>query len=185
METVSFTRMADGTREDYELLEREERPYLEALPERVLAVFEMLGHATGGYQVSRLEHCLQTATRAERDGADEELIAAALLHDIGDVLSPYNHSEVAAAVLKPYVRDEVHWIVQHHGVFQLYHYGHHYGLDRNVRDRYRGHKHYDACLAFCERWDQVAFDPDYRSLPLAHFEPLVRRLLGRKLNERE
>ncbi|MCI0431553.1 MAG: HD domain-containing protein [Rhodospirillales bacterium] len=185
METVSFTRMADGMREDYELLAREERPYLDEVPQRVLSVLAMLGHATGGYQVSRLEHCLQTATRAERDGADEELIVAALLHDIGDVLSPYNHSEVAAAVLKPYVREEVHWIVQHHGVFQLYYYGHHYGLDRNVRDRYRDHKYYDACVAFCERWDQVAFDPDYRSLPLAHFEPMVRRLLGRKLNERE
>src|SRR5262249_12613038 len=122
MSTVSFTRMMDGTREDYELLEREEQPFFDTLPDRLLAVLGML-EGTGGYQVTRLEHCLQTASRAERDGADEEMVVAALLHDIGDVLAPHNHAEVAASVLRPYVREEVHWIVRHHYAFQLYYYG--------------------------------------------------------------
>ena len=177
--TVGFTRMIDGTREDYELLEREEQPFFEALPDRILTVFELLGEATGGYKVSRMEHCLQTASRAERGGADEEIIVAALLHDIGDVVSPHNHAEVAATIVRPYVREEVHWIVRHHYAFQLYNYGHYYGKDRNLRDRYRSSPYYEACRTFCDEWDQVSFDPDYGSYPLAHFVPMVRRLFQR------
>ena len=179
MSTVGFTRMCEGTREDYEILEREEQPFFATLPDRLLTVMGML-EGTGGYQVTRLEHCLQTASRAERDGADEEMIVAALLHDIGDVLAPHNHAEVAAAVLRPYVREEVHWIVRHHYAFQLYHYGHHYGKDRNIRERYRDSPHYAACLAFCDGWDQVSFDPAYPSFGLAHFEPMLRRIFARQ-----
>jgi predicted HD phosphohydrolase len=179
MEMVSFTRMVDGTREDYELLERKGRAYVAGLPDRLLDVLRSMEHAFEGYKISSLDHVLQTATRAERDGADEEMVVAALLHDIGDVYAPHNHAAFAAAILRPYVREEIHWIVQHHHTFQLHYYGHHLGLDRNIRDRYRSSPHFDACETFCERWDQTSFDPAYDSYPLAHFEPMLRRVLVR------
>jgi predicted HD phosphohydrolase len=157
---VSFNRMEDGTREDYLLLDQSERDYARALPERVLAALRKLDHSLDGYRVSRLGHCLQTATRAQRDGADDELLAAALIHDIGDELAPYNHAEVAAGVIRPYVRAEVTWIVEQHGLFQTYYYAHHLGGNRDARERLRAHPWFNACAAFCERWDQVSFDPD-------------------------
>jgi len=180
METVRFRHMADGTREDYELLERIETQYIAALPDRILDALRGLHGALGGYQVSRLEHSLQTASRAEDDGADDEMVFAALLHDIGDVLAPANHSQYAAAIVRPYVREEVTWIVEHHGLFQMYYYAHHLGGDRGAREQYRGHRWFDACARFCERWDQAAFDPDYPTRPLEHFEPLVRRITARE-----
>lgn len=180
MSTVSFRQMKDGTRADYELLERIERQYVSALPDRLLDALRRLDDSFGGYQVTRLEHCLQTATRAEADGADEEMVLGALLHDVGDVLAPANHSQYAAAIIRPYVRDEVTWIVEHHGLFQMYYYAHHVGGDPDARDRYRGHKWFEACASFCERWDQAAFDPDYPTRPLEHFEPLVRRIFSRE-----
>lgn len=180
METVSFRQMKDGTQADYELLERLEREYIAALPDRILEALRALEHTLSGYQVTRLEHSLQTATRAEDDGADEEMVLAALLHDLGDDLAPANHSQYAAAIIRPYVRDEVTWIVAHHGVFQKYYYADKIGEDPNARERYRGHPWFDACERFCERWDQAAFDPDYPSRPLAHFEPLVRRIFARR-----
>jgi predicted HD phosphohydrolase len=179
-EVVSFRQMKDGTREDYELLERGEREYVSHLSRRVLAALDKLKEALPGYRVTRYQHSLQAATRAWRDGADEELIVAALLHDIGDDLAPYNHGEVAAAVLKPYVRAEVTWIVEQHGIFQSYYYAHHYGSNRNLRDQFRDHKWYTACASFCERWDQSSFDPDYVSEPLERFVPMLEAIFARK-----
>jgi len=176
---VSFRAMQDGTREDYLLLDESERAYAAGLADRVLGQLARLDHTLEGYPLTRLGHSLQTATRAMRDGADEELIAAALLHDIGDELAPYNHSEFAAAILRPYVRAEVTWIVAQHGLFQNYYYVHHLGGDRNARERYRDHPWYGACQHFCAAWDQCSFDPDYRSEPLSAFEPLVRRIFAR------
>ena len=132
------------------------------------------------YHVTQLEHSLQTATRAERDGADEETIACALLHDIGDILAPANHSEVAAALLAPYINEKNHWIIKHHGIFQGYYWFQFIGGDRNAREKYQDHEHYQACIDFCARWDQPSFDPDYNTLPLEHFEPLVRDLFSKK-----
>lgn len=180
MSTVSFRQMKDGTRTDYELLTRIEEQYVAALPDRILDALGALDASFGGYQVTRLEHCLQTATRAEEDGADEELVLGALVHDLGDVLAPHNHSQYAAAIIRPYVREEVTWIVEHHGLFQMYYYAHHVGGDPNARERYRGHQWFDACARFCERWDQAAFDPDYPTRPLEHFQPLVRRIFARE-----
>ena len=178
METVSFIRMDEGTADDYILLAR--------LEEREHANFadRMLGWLHGmdgpsGYQISRLQHCLQVATRAERAGEDDELVMVALLHDIGDVLGPANHSEVAAAVLRPYVSDQSYWIVKHHGLFQEFYYFHHHGGDRNARERFRDHAYFQATVDFCERYDQVSFDPKYDTLPLSHFEPRVRKLFSR------
>ena len=176
-ETVAFTSMAEGTREDYELLEAR---FAEGTADRVLAQLHALAGSLSGYKVDRLEHSLQCATRAYRDGADEEMVVAALLHDIGDLLSPSNHSELAAAVLRPYVSEKTYWIVRRHGLFQSYYYAHHTGGDRNARDTYRNHPWYQDTVDFCERWDQSSFDPDYQSLPLEFFEPMVRRIFARE-----
>jgi predicted HD phosphohydrolase len=176
---VSFRQMQHGTREDYLLLDESERQYAAGLGGRVLDALRKLEHSLEGYPVSRLQHSLQAATRAQRDGADEEMVVAALIHDIGDELAPYNHAEVAAAILRPYVRPEVTWIVAQHALFQNYYYVHHLGGDRHARDRLRDHPSYDACVHFCAAWDQCSFDPDYASESLEFFEPLVRRIFAR------
>ena len=178
--TVSFTSMAAGTREDYELLERLETEFAASTADRVLEQLRGLAGSLGGYKVDRLEHSLQSATRAYRDDAGEEMVVAALLHDIGDLLSPHNHSELAAAVLRPYVSERTYWIVRQHGLFQSYYYAHHFGNDRNARDRYKDHPWYQDAVDFCHRWDQSSFDPEYESLPLEFFEPMVRRVFGRE-----
>ncbi len=176
---VSFREMQDGTREDYLLLDESERAYAAGLADRVLENLGKLDHSLEGYPVSRLGHSLQAATRAARDGADEELVVAALIHDIGDELAPYNHAELAASILRPYVRPEVTWIVAQHGLFQNYYYVHHLGGDRNARERFRDHPWYEATKRFCARWDQCSFDPDYAAEPLAYFEPRVRSIFAR------
>jgi predicted HD phosphohydrolase len=150
-----------------------------SLPDRILAALRKLDQSLQGYQVTRLGHSLQTATRALRDGADDELIVAALIHDVGDDLSPYNHAEIAAGIIRPYVRAEVTWIVEQHGLFQTYYYAHHYGRDRNGRERFSGHPWYQACKDFCAKWDQASFDPGYASLPLTTFEPRLREIFSR------
>jgi predicted HD phosphohydrolase len=180
---VSFRRMEDGTREDYLLLDKSERDYAVALPDHVLEALRKLDHSLEGYPVSRLGHSLQAATRAHADGADDELLVAALIHDIGDELAPYNHAEIAAGVLRPYVRPEVTWIVEQHGLVQSYYYAHHLGGNRNARDRLKGHPWYAACEAFCSRWDQTSFDPDYPTRPLEFFEPVVRKIFSRPAHD--
>jgi predicted HD phosphohydrolase len=177
---VSFRRMDEGTFEDYALLERLEEDFAKRLPERILEHVRRLEHTLSGYQVTRLEHSLQAATRARRDGADTDWVVAALLHDIGDDLAPHNHDSLAADVLKPYVREEVTWVIRHHGIFQLAHFGDKVGADPNARDKYADSPHYDAAVTFCARWDQLAFDPDYDSDPLDSFAPLVRDVFARE-----
>lgn len=176
METVSFTEMKQGTQDDYLLLDRYEQAHTATLADRLLTALLGLKQGLAGYQIDRLQHSLQSATRAEEDGADEEWIVAALLHDIGDDLAPLNHSEFAAAVIKPYVREEVHWVVAHHGVFQMAYYAHHLGKDPDARERYRDHPFFESCVRFCERWDQPSFDPHYPTQQLEHFEPMLRRV---------
>ncbi len=184
--TVSFISMKDGTKEDYLLLERLEKPFLALTADRVLDELHRAGEVTlEGYRITRLHHGLQAATRAQRDGADIDWIVAALLHDIGDGLAPQNHDRMSAEVIRPFVRWDVAWVVEHHGLFQMLYYGHHYGWDRNARDRYRDHPCFDNCAEFCERWDQSSFDPDYDTLPLEHFAPLVREVFGRKAYDPE
>ena len=172
--------MKDGTKEDYLLLEKHEKKYIESTADRLLKFMSSLSNTLEGYQITRLEHSLQTATRALNDKAGDEMIVAALLHDIGDELAPLNHSEYAAAVLKPYVSEKTHWIVEKHGEFQMYYYAHHLGGDRNQRDKYKGHKYYQNTIDFCENWDQKSFDPNFKSLPLKDFEPLVKKIFSRK-----
>ena len=180
MDTVSFVTMSDGTKEDYELLGRISRPQYDALPERILDALRRLKNFGKGFKIDRYQHSVQTASRAFRDGADEETVVAALLHDLGDALAPTNHSEYAATILEPYVSEKIHWMVRHHGLFQLYYFGQHIGRDPNVREHYRDSPYYDATVEFCEKWDQTAFDPDYDTLPLEHFEPMVEAVFARK-----
>ena len=180
MKKVSFTEMKHGTKEDYLFLEKHEKNYVSKTADRILKYMSGLTQTLEGYPISRLEHSLQSATKALRAGEDEEMIVAALLHDIGDELAPMNHSEYAAAILKPYVSEKIHWIVERHGEFQAFYYAHHLGGDRNKRDKYKNHKYYQATIDFCEKYDQGCFDPNYKSLPLEHFEPMVRRIFSRK-----
>ena len=179
MDKVSFKQMKDGTKDDYLLLDRHEKKYIEGTADRILKFMSGLNSTLEGYQVSRLEHSLQTATRALNDKADEEMIVAALLHDIGDELAPLNHAEYAAAVLKPYVSEKTHWIVEKHGIFQMYYYAHHLKYNRNERDKYKGHKYYKDTINFCENWDQKSFDPNFKSLTLKDFEPFVKKIFNR------
>ncbi len=180
MKKVKFTEMKQGSKEDYELLSKFEKEYADKLPDRILEALLNLGDSMEGYQVSRLEHSLQSATRAERDGADEEMIVATLLHDIGDSLAPFNHSQLVASVLRPYVSEKVYWIMLHHGLFQEFYYAHHMGKDRNARDKFKEHQYYQDAVDFCEKWDQKSFDPEYDSFSLEHFEPMVRSLFSKE-----
>ena len=180
MKKVSFTEMKKGTKEEYLLLDEYEQNYIEGTADRILKFMEGLTSTLEGYKISRLEHSLQTATRAFNDNADEEMVVAALLHDIGDELAPLNHSEYAAAVLKPYVSEKTHWIVEKHGEFQMYYYAHHLGGDKNKREKYKGHKYYQDTVDFCERYDQNSFDPNYKSFSLEFFEPIVKKVFSRK-----
>lgn len=175
---VSWTRMEDGTREDWLLLDRIEREMHTDLVDRTLAHLKLLDTDHGGYRITRYRHSLQAATLAHRDGAGEEMVVAALLHDIGDVLSPCNHSAMAAALLQPYVSERVYQVVKHHGLFQGYYFSHHLGGDRDARDRYRHCDWYADCVYFCANYDQNAFDPDYDDLPLEFFIPMLRRVMA-------
>ena len=179
MKKVKFTEMKRGSREDYLLLNKLEKKFVEGTADRILKTMQGLILSFGGYQINRLEHSLQTATRALKENASDEMIVASLLHDIGDELAPNNHAEFAAAILRPYVSEKTTWIVEKHGIFQMYYYAHHLGFNKNERDKYKGHKYYQATAEFCEKWDQASFDPNYKSLSLKDFEPYVRKIFGR------
>lgn len=177
MDKPSWTSFEETTAADWDAVVEYEKEFNAGLVDRLLAQFRLLDEEETPYPLNRYQHSLQSATRAFNDGADEETVVAALLHDIGDVVAPYNHGEVAAAILKPYVSDKTYWIVKHHCVFQGYYYNHHLGGDRNARDKYRDHPWYEDCRYFCHHYDQNAFDPDYDSKPLEFFVPMLRRVL--------
>ena len=180
MKTVKFTEMKAGTKEEYILLDKYEQSYINGTADRILNFMKGLTGTLEGYKITRLEHSLQAATRAFKDKASEEMVVAALLHDIGDELAPLNHSEYAAAVLKPYVSEKTHWIVKKHGEFQMYYYAHHLEKNQNQRDKYKDHKYYNDALNFCEKWDQASFDPEYKNMTLEEFAPMLKRVFSRK-----
>lgn len=182
-ERAQFHSMEEGTQEDWAIIARDYVGFAAGLPDRVLAHLKLLDGDFGGFPIDRLTHSLQTATRAHRDGRPESYVVMALLHDIGDTLGSYNHPEVAAAILQPFVSEEELWICRNHGAFQGYYYFHYLGIDRNVREKHRGNPHFEACAEFCAKYDQAAFDPDYDTLPLEFFEPMVRRVMARPRNE--
>ena len=180
MSKVKFTAMKDGSKEDYLLLDKHEQAYIMGTANRIIKFMGSLNSTLEGYQVSRLEHSLQTATRALKDKANDEMVVAALLHDIGDELAPLNHSEYAAAVLKPYVSEKTHWIIEKHGIFQMYYYAHHLDGNKNEREKFKDHKYYKDTINFCENWDQKSFDPNFKSLTLKEFEPFIKKIFSRK-----
>jgi predicted HD phosphohydrolase len=175
---TTFTAMRDASSEDYKLIGRHSFDFFQGLPERVLNHLRILAGDTGGYAVDRLTHSLQTATRAQRDGRDDEYVVCALLHDIGDTLACTNHADLAATILEPFVSEKNLWIVRQHAIFQGYYFFHHLGLDQNMRDRFRDHEWFRDCAEFCEKYDQNSFDPDYDTLSLEAFEPAVRELFS-------
>ena len=177
---VKCSTMAEGDAADWEIVARAYREETVGLADRVIEQLHRLKNYRYGYQVDRFEHCLQTATRAMREGADEETTVCALLHDIGDDLAPHSHGDFAAAILKPYITTENHWLIQHHRTFQGYHFFHFMGQDRNERDKYRGHPAYERTIRFCDNWDQAAFDPNYDTMPLQVFLPMVGRIFARQ-----
>jgi predicted HD phosphohydrolase len=179
MDQVKFTAMKDGDKEDYDFLTAHEVAHTKGTADRLLRALVDLDEGLSGYQITRLGHSLQSATRAERDGADIDWIVAALLHDIGDIFAPYNHDEYAASILKPFVREQVTWVVEKHGDFQLIYYGAHVGADPEKRQAYAGHPYFNDCATFCERWDQASFDPSYDTLPIEHFADRVRAVFAR------
>ncbi|NBX05999.1 MAG: peptidase [Betaproteobacteria bacterium] len=179
MQHVAFTAMQDGTQAEYAFLHALEADYMRALPQRILASLERTADTLPGYQVNRLTHALQSAARAEADGADVDMVVGALVHDMGDELAPSNHAAFAAALLRPYVRAEVTWVVEKHALFQMQYYAHHIGQERDGRLRYRDHPWFDSCQHFCQAYDQNSFDPAYPTPPLAHFAPMVHAVFSR------
>ena len=175
---TTFTRMVDATRDDYQLIARHTLQFFQGLPERVLTHLRLLEGDTAGYAVDRLTHSLQSAARAERAGEDEEYVVCALLHDIGDTLGSANHADVGAAILEPFVSEANHWMVKHHAIFQGYNFFHHIGLDRDMRDRFKGSEHYDRTEAFIAKYDDPAFDADKALLSLDPFVPMVRSVFS-------
>src|SRR5512140_2969747 len=173
---ASFTDMAEGTAADWKAISSHFLPYASALPDRILEHLRLLDGDYGGFAVDRLTHSLQTATLAHRDGRDEEDVVCALLHDSGDTLGSFNHADVAAAIVKPFVSEENHWMVEQHAIFQGYYFFHHLGMDREARERFRGHPWFERTAEFCARYDGPAFDPKGETLPLGFFEPMLRRV---------
>ena len=172
--------MKNGSKEDYELLEKYEKSFERKTADRLLKYLASQTTTLEGYQITRLEHSLQAATRAYKNGESEEMVVATLLHDIGDDLAPMNHSQYAASIIRPYVSEKTYWIILHHGLFQTYYSAHHLGGDRNVRDKFKDHKYYQDTVDFCEKYDQSSFDPNYKSMSLEEFEPMVKKIFDRK-----
>jgi predicted HD phosphohydrolase len=175
---AAFHAMTEGTKEDWDKIAVGAIELAAGLPDRVLAHLRLLGGDYGGFAVDRLEHSLQTASRAHRADRDDEYVFCALIHDIGDLLGPLNHADLAAAVVKPFVSEQNHWMVEKHAIFQGYYFFHHLGLDPDMREQFRGHEWFDYTAEFCHEYDQPAFDPGYDTLPLEHFEPLVRQVMS-------
>jgi predicted HD phosphohydrolase len=179
---AQFHDMSESTQEDWMAIMSHAIPFAQKGGARILDHLKLLDGDFGGFAVDRLTHCLQTATRAHRDGRDEPYVVMALLHDIGDTLGASNHPDIAAAIVKPFVSEELHWITEHHGIFQGYNFFHYLGLDRNMRDRFAGHPHAAATQDFIDKYDCPAFDPNYDNAPIEFFEPMVMKLFERPLN---
>lgn len=176
---MHFKHMDEGTKADFQVLARVHEQNIARLPDLLLGMMSSL-KGDEAYPVDRLTHSLQTATRAHRDGMDEEYVVCCLLHDVCEALGPFNHGEVIAAILKPFIGEANHWMLEKHGVFQTYFYGDQIGIDKNQRERYRDSPHYQRTIEFTSKYDEVSFDPDYPSEPLSTFEPMVRRVLTKQ-----
>lgn len=183
MQVARFKNFRDGTREEHLSIKAAEDRHALSLGERIIGAVAELGDITNGFPVSRLEHSLQSASRALRDRREEEYVVAALIHDMGDNLAPYSHGEMVAAIMKPFFSERMCWIVSHHPAFQQFYYGHNTGDDPNARDAWRDHPWFNDCVEFCELYDENCFDAEYESLPLSTFEPMVRRIFTKPAAE--
>ncbi len=172
-----FRSFEESTAEDWAIITPQLAITQSFVADRVIGLMRDLEFDHGGFPINRLEHSLQTATRAERDGRDDEYVLCALLHDIGDTLSPYSHPDIAAGILKPFVSEANHFMVKNHGVFQGYYFWHHIGADKDAREQFRDSEYFAHTEEFCAKYDQTAFDADYESNPLEHYEPLIRQIL--------
>lgn len=182
MNRATFTSMEKSTADDWKAIGAEAKIFGRGLPDRLMAHLKVLEGDYGGFPIDRYTHSLQTATRALKDGRDEEYVVSALFHDIGDTLGCFNHFDIAAAILKPFVSDANLWMVQNHGIFQGYYFFHHLGLDRNMRDQFSGNPHYGRTEEFCALYDNPAFDAKAETLPMSEFEPMVRRVFAAPKN---
>ncbi len=173
-----FKSFTESTAEDWQIIVTEQAKYMAALPDRILQHLQLLSQDSGGFPINRLQHCLQTAELAAQAGEDEEYVVCALLHDIGDTLGSYNHADVAAAILEPFVSEANHWMIKHHAIFQGYNFFHHIGLDRNMRDQFKDCEHYEYTARFVAKYDNIAFDASKPEIPLDVFEPMVKRVMA-------
>ncbi len=179
---ASFSEMTSGTADDYEIIADHAANFAKELPARVLDHLSLLKGDTGGFAIDRFAHSIQTATRAYRDGKDEEYVVCALLHDIGDTIASSNHADLAATMLEPFISEKNYWIIKHHGIFQGYYFFEYVGLDKNLRDNFKGHKYWDDCAEFCAKYDQNSFDPEYENMSIEEFEPMVNNVLSKPKN---
>jgi predicted HD phosphohydrolase len=175
---AGFTAMSESTAADWQIIAGHQANFMVGLPDRVLTHLRLLDGDFGGFAVDRLTHSLQTASRAEKAGRDDAYVLCALMHDIGDTLGTFNHADIGAAIIKPFVGEDLHWMVEHHAEFQGYYFFQHIGLDPDVRERYRRHPQFDLTAEFCAEFDSPAFDPAYPTPALEHFEPLVRSMMA-------
>tara|TARA_B100001750_G_scaffold36962_1_gene26463 strand:- start:15 stop:590 length:576 start_codon:yes stop_codon:yes gene_type:complete len=179
---ATFSEMKNGTAEDYAIIGEHGSKFASELPNRILAHLDLLKGDTGGFAVDRFTHSIQTATRAHRDGKDEEYVVCALLHDIGDTIASANHADLAATMLEPFVSEKNYWIVKHHGIFQGYYFFEHLGLDKNMRDQFKGHEFWNDCAEFCSKYDQNSFDPEYENMDIKEFIPMVHNVFAKPRN---
>jgi predicted HD phosphohydrolase len=175
---AQFTRMEDSTAAEWQLIGGEFLQFAKKLPDRLIAHLQLLQNDYGGFPVDRYTHCLQTATLAQRDGRDEEYVVCALLHDIGDTLGTFNHADLAATILKPFVNEANHWMIEKHAIFQGYNFFHHIGMNRDMRDMFKSHAHYQRTEEFVALYDNPAFDAKAQTLPMSEFEPMLRRVFA-------
>ena len=179
---ATFSEMKNGTAEDYAIIGEHGSKFASELPNRILAHLDLLRGDTGGFAVDRFTHSIQPATRAHRDGKDEEYVVCALLHDIGDTIASANHADLAATMLEPFVSEKNYWIVKHHGIFQGYYFFEHLGLDKNMRDQFKGHEFWNDCAEFCSKYDQNSFDPEYENMDIKVFIPMVHNVFAKPRN---
>ena len=179
---ATFSEMKNGTAEDYAIIGEHGSKFASELPNRILAHFDLLKGDTGGFAVDRFTHSIQTATRAHRDGKDEEYVVCALLHDIGDTIASANHADLAATMLEPFISERNYWIVKHHGIFQGYYFFEHIGLDKNMRDQFKDHEFWNDCAEFCTKYDQNSFDPEYENMDIEEFIPMVHNVFAKPKN---
>ena len=179
---ASFKTMTDSTKEDWQIIMKEQVAFMGGLPDRILTHLELLDQDYGGFPIDRLQHCLQTAELAAEAGEDDEYVVCALLHDIGDTLGSTNHADVAAAILQPFISDANHWMIKHHAIFQGYNFFHYVGLDRNMRDQFIESEYYQRTAKFISRYDDPAFDASKPQLSLSLFEDQVKKVLSNPVN---